>query len=105
MLHPLDASNYAGIRLPRLQNMRASAWTDMVQRGGVGGSAWYSVKPCRYTFLQEDGTEIEVDGKIHIGESTPVSDGLPSLLGRDILQRFTFTVTPSRDEVLLDYRA
>jgi hypothetical protein len=103
MLHQLDANNYAGIRLPRLQNMRASAWTDLVQRRGIGGSAWYAVKLCRYAFFQEDGSMIEVDGSIHIAEASPASNALPSVLGRDLLRFFTFSVTPSRDEVLLEY--
>jgi hypothetical protein len=104
MLHPMDASNYAGIKLPRLQNMRAQGWSDLVDRGGLGGhGALFAVKPCRYTFLQEDGTELHIAGTIHIGESTAVSNTHPSLLGRDVLQHFTLSVTPGRDEVLLDY--
>jgi len=88
-LHPFDAIQQARIPMSTLSS--ADEWPNRQRHGGITGQAMYFPTPCRYAFLQHDGTFVEREGEIAIAQLTTTNAGVPSLLGWDILQHYKLT--------------
>lgn len=101
VLHPTDAVRRLGLRKARLQDRRN--WRTIESSAGVGGQASSFVVPCRHSFLHETGEVLSLEAEIRVAEVTAYNEAHPSLLGRDLLNRFVLTIAVNRDEVLLDY--
>ncbi len=88
-VHPHDAVHRLGSRLDDL--LDTTRWPGFEVRGGVGGSAAYALTSARYAFRHDDGRVQRIDTELRIAVPTAGNQGLPSILGWDILQHFTFT--------------
>ena len=68
---------------------------------GIGGVAHsYAIEEAEYVFEDEDGAAWPLPGHVHIALD-PAVDGIPSLLGRDILDKVLFCI--SEHEITLDW--
>lgn len=72
-----------------------------VKMSGIGGVAYsYAVEEAEYVLEGEDGPSAPLPGRVHIALD-PASRGVPSLLGRDLLDLMTFCI--SEREITLDW--
>ncbi len=63
----------------------------------------YAVEPAVLTFVAESGQEVSVPvERLIVAHVGPAQDPLPSLLGRDVLQRFRLVIDPAASLVTLD---
>ena len=85
-VHPLDA--LARVDIPLGDLIDPTKWGHPENYGGVGGGARYFVVPAYYALLQDDGQWLQIPGDIRIAEATLGNLKLPSLFGRDLLERF-----------------
>ena len=67
--------------------------------GGIGGGASYRVLSASYQFAHEDGTVETIAGTVELGGIG--SEGLPSLLGWDVLRHFRLDLNARRGTVSL----
>ena len=88
-VHPGDS--LLGLHIDAARLVDTVRWPRHEDRGGVGGSALYYVVRALYNFQCDDGSEIELDQELRIAAPTQTNLELPSILGWDILQHFTFT--------------
>jgi len=102
-VHPADAALRLGIPVPALADPQNTLWAGAkpIQAGGVGGSALYYALPATYAFLDDQGAVQTVDDVIQVAMLTATNRGLPSLMGRNILQRFIVTIDSRRQIVTL----
>lgn len=95
-VHPLDAVRILGLTPAQLLN--AAGWPKVVNSGGVGGGATYFECPAEYGFVRDDGSVEVIADDVWIGQLTPGSQRMPSLLGWNLLKHFRLEVnggTPS----------
>ena len=71
---------------------------------GIGGQSYDFLVTCRYIFHQDDGTDLTIDGEVHIAEATAYNQADPSLLGRDVIEQFALTVVRQSNEVRLEHQ-
>ena len=78
-----------------------SALTAGTELAGIGGVPIpYAIEEAEYVFEDEDGAAWPLPGRVHIALD-PAVDGIPSLLGRDILDKVLFCI--SEREITLDW--
>ena len=87
VLMPADAAKI-GLSLANLTNASLSL--------GVGGYARDFVEPANVTFLGTSGNLYIYQIDIRISEAAPAIMGVPSLLGRNILDRWHISYAPSK---------
>jgi hypothetical protein len=75
---------------------RRRLWPEVTSSIGVGGSTNIFPIPARYGFIDESGDVEIIDGRIRVAQLTSANQGLPSLLGWDVLKEF---------EILINQRA
>jgi hypothetical protein len=68
---------------------------------GIGGSTNDFPVPARYSFAEESGERIVIDGEILVAQLTPATEPLPSLLGWDVLRHFELTTNLPAGRVTL----
>lgn len=90
-LHPQDAGRL-GISPDRAQQSVMSA--------GVGGTLQYYREEAILTFQDQDGSDLLFYCDIHISQD-PAVDALPSLLGRDFLNRCRLLADNPENQVLI----
>lgn len=66
---------------------------------GIGGGVPYRLLSASYEFAHEDGTAEAIAGTLELGGLG--SEGLPSLLGWDVLRHFWLDLNASRGSVAL----
>lgn len=60
---------------------------------GIGGqSLGYAEEEAEYVFAEEDGAQWSLAGRTHIALD-PIAQGVPSLLGRDVLDLMLFGIS------------
>ena len=89
-LHAWDASERMRIGDERL--MTGDAWDDTETYSGVGGGATYYVTRARYALLNERSEWQILDGSVRVAQASSANADLPSILGWDILRRFTVSL-------------
>jgi len=92
-LHPSDAIQEVGIDPVMLTD--PSQWPTAVTFSGVGGGVDYFVTPARYALLHDDGQVQYIDGTINVARWNAGNQTLPSLLGWDVLGKFSLFADPS----------
>jgi hypothetical protein len=98
-IHPHDAIERLQIQVERLRD--PVVWTRRETVRGIGGSALSFITSARYAFLDDAGDWQIVEAQIRVAQPTPSNLGLPSILGWDILRRFTVHLDWSRKSVEL----
>lgn len=95
-LHPGDITK---LEIP-YRRMRPST---RILTSGVGGSLNYYTEPGELIFRDQDGPMRVFTCLVHICQRTPsrAIQGLPSLLGRDLLNLCSFSTNKSNNQVLL----
>ena len=89
-LHPTDALRI-GVPAPFL--LDTSQWSEVERTSGIGGTEYpYCPLDAWYAFRQSNGEWLQVPGKIRISGYRSENIGIPALLGRDVLRRFTLTM-------------
>jgi len=96
-IHALDAIRRLGMSPADLD---PSKWASSIQGTGVGGAVRYRTAAAEYGFHHDDGRWELVDGEVQIGELASHNQGIPSLLGWDLLQHFRL-VTHGRDRTIV----
>ncbi len=78
----------------------------LIQTSGVGGSAGYYREPATLAFMDESGDLRLFDLDVQISQSanTPGTRSLPSLLGRDFLNRCRVYLDSASDAMQLEPR-
>lgn len=90
-IHAFDAMGAFGVPPASLDSRR---WTDGIRVGGVGGGILARELAADFHFNHDDGQiESLTDLSVLVGDST--TQGLPSILGMDILKLFELRVTAS----------
>ena len=74
--------------------------SDSVGFTGVGGSLEYRREDAILYFVDQDGSELRFYCDIHISHA-PAVDALPSLLGRDFLNRCRLLADNPENQVLI----
>jgi hypothetical protein len=89
VLHPLDATQSFSVDPAALvrPDFRAASNSAF----GVGGGTRTFPLPARYGFVDDAGSLVVVDGEILVAQMTTANQGLPSLLGWDVLDGFSLT--------------
>ena len=92
---------FSTLRIDRAQ-LVADSWpvSEQTQLGGVGGLLHYRRLPATWRFEHDNGEALQINAHVHLGEyrDPPVDEGadatngLPSLLGWDVLERFQLTL-------------
>lgn len=98
VIHARDAYHRLGLREADLD---PRAWPDDEIRmsGGIGGGAPYRLLGASYEFAHEDGRVETIAGTVELGGIG--SEGLPSLLGWDVLRHFRLDLNARRGSVAL----
>ena len=96
-LHPRDIGN---LRI----DYRRLAESSLRSSGGIGGNVGYYVEPAWLMFIENTGQMRFCELEVHICEMTdePAMRGLPSLLGRDFLNRCSVHLDSSQNRVSLE---
>lgn len=92
ILHP-DAGTRIGCPFDRL--IRPEEFI------GAGGTHVYYREPAFIAFHDDDSTPREFEIDLHIGKPHPVTNGLDSLLGRDVLNEMEMEYAPRRERLTL----
>ena len=71
---------------------------------GAGGSHTYYAEPAVVSFYDED-TRHDFRIDLHIGKPDPVTNGLDSLLGRDVLNELDMQYAPRRGQLVFSLDA
>ena len=87
-LHPRDAITL-GIDLTKLEYTEPST--------GIGGAAYYSPQNAYLLFFHGDLQVEQVE--VLVAQPTQANMGLPSLLGRDIINRWTMVYVPRSSQL------
>lgn len=90
VIHPGSAVNDLGLDPDYLND--PARWPDHAEVRGVGGQVQHYTIPAELTFAHEDGTLKSYAQSIQVAPERPGNEGLPSLLGWDILRHFRLTV-------------
>ena len=69
---------------------------------GVGGALLYYMEPAVLSFDDTDGSTRQFDMDISIAKPHPITDGLDSLLGRDILNQLDMRYSFPRLQLWFD---
>ena len=98
VIHARDA--FHKLRL-READLDPRTWPDDEIRmsTGIGGAARYRLLSASYEFAHDDGTVEAIAGTLELGGVE--SEGLPSLLGWDVLRHFRLDLNASRGSVAL----
>jgi hypothetical protein len=88
-VHPGDS--LLTLHIDAAQLVDVQHWPRHESRGGIGGSAIYYLVRAIYNFRHVDGSELDLDQDLRIAAPTASNLDLPSILGWDVLQDFTFT--------------
>ena len=86
-IHAIDAIRFFGMTPALLDPV---TWVNAKSIGGVGGSSMYIETPATYMLLRRDGQVEVIEGVIRIGELK--TNGIPALLGWDLLKLFRLDV-------------
>lgn len=86
-LHARDATERMRIGDERLTN--ADGWDYSETYSGVGGGATYYVTRARYALLNDRSEWQILEGSVRVAQASAANADLPSILGWDILRRFT----------------
>ena len=92
ILHP-DAGTPIGCPFDRL--------TRPEEFISAGGTHVYHREPAVIEFYADDSAPLEIELDLCIGKPHPVTDGLDSLLGRDVLNQLEMEYAPRRDQLTL----
>ncbi|HEY7802562.1 MAG TPA: hypothetical protein VIE40_07795 [Dehalococcoidia bacterium] len=69
----------------------ASLWQRRETLEGVGGAATYYVVRAQFAFVEDNRSVVRISSDLRIAQLTRMSEQLPSILGWDVLQDFTFS--------------
>ena len=86
LMHPYDAARLS---------LTGTLEGDPVAIGGTGGRATYVRIAALVSFAGEAGPTYSYELDLPVAVRSPAPTGLPSLLGRDILDRWRMTYSPS----------
>ena len=98
VIHARDAHHRLRLREADL-DPRAWPADEIRVSSGIGGGAPYRLVSASYEFAHEDGTAEAFAGTLELGGLG--SEGLPSLLGWDVLRHFRLDLNASRGSVAL----
>lgn len=90
VIHAFDAMGKFGAPPTSLD---PNTWANPLPTGGVGGGILAQQMQADYVFQYDDGTFYTFSGTVLVGEAS--TQGLPSLLGVDVLSRFELRATAS----------
>ena len=68
---------------------------------GAGGTHVYYREPAIIEFYDDDSAPREIEIDLYIGKPHPVTNGLDSLLGRDVLNELEMEYAPRRERLSL----
>jgi hypothetical protein len=98
-LHPRDAMFALGLDPVELAD--PERWPDRSYSRGIGGSVEYYRLPAQYLFIHDDMRPELIHSSIFIAQLRAENQGLPSLLGRDLLQHFPLRLDMAAREITL----
>jgi len=98
IVHAKDARTRLNLAMSELE---PAAWLpeETVRRQGVAGVPLSRLMDGAFAFVHEDGATETIAETIELGETG--SEGLPSLLGWDVLRHFRLDLNASRGSVAL----
>jgi hypothetical protein len=99
-VHPLDATTRIGISDASLRT--PSLWALQRTSHGVGRSSADYVVPAYYALQHDDGTWATHREDLAIARPTTANQGIPSLLGWDILRHYRVVVDWSGNSIRLE---
>ena len=100
-IHSFDALSRLSLRR---SDLSPAAWppSQIDPLRGIGGGIRYRRVSASYRLECEDGSWLQLEGEIRLGELFDESDELPSLLGLDLLGRFRLTIDKPSGSVTLE---
>lgn len=93
LMHPRDAARLG---------LRGTLEGDSLAIGGTGGRATYVRIAALVSFVGETGPTYSYEIDLPVAVRSPAPAGLPSLLGRDILDRWRMTYSPLEERLEFD---
>src|SRR5215212_10090518 len=89
-IHPMDMLEHFRVLPTHLAD--PERWRRHTGGQGIGGRVLSFVERADLAFEREDGTFLALDEEIHVAQLADASQGLPSILGWDVLRHFRLTL-------------
>jgi hypothetical protein len=99
-IHPLDAIRSLGLQPAQLAD--PEGWPKTIQGRGVGGGVNYFEIPASYGLVNDDGSVEVIEGHVWIGQLTPGTQRMPSLIGWNLLRHFDLRIHGGRPSITLE---